>query len=308
MDAICIKVLILFLVANILVIVEMLRFGGKPTSGYSYLKWTQLDPDYLKMTFESRTSWLIFDDLLSCLSSISLFALFLPIFQVSWILSRGGKHRIVRHLSIFLIALAGGLGELMASLMVIGARTAAHRINSSPLDNWMSGDTKYYEDDGVGRRVFEIVYLMAIGSTTWVDAFEWLCLSLVFMILYFEMKTSHTLKREGEITFEPCLATLGLVISYFAFFEFLAQLARAASWNLWTTVSFYMLITNLFILLPCWLVLLGGSLPQIRTSFQNRQEEMPLREVDSSLTDGAPTSLSSDLLLLQTPRNEDTQR
>jgi len=312
-DGVCLGVFIIILLTDIFMIVALLRFGGLPVSGFSIQKWFQLDPDYLKMTFESRNSWRIFDDMLSLLSSISLVALFLPIFQVSWILSHRGKRRIVHHISIFILALAGGLSELMASLMTVGARSAAHRINDvAQLDSWVSGDSElsvnggiYYEDDGFGRRVFEIVYFMAVGLTTWVDAFEWLCLALIFTILYFEVRIEHKLLREGEITIDKNVAYLGLIIGIFGYFEFLSLVARVESWEVWSIISFFAYIINVCALLPAWLVLLGKNLPRIRASFENQHEAIPLRTDDISL-ESEDNSLGENVSFSDS--DEDTDR
>merc|ERR1719491_1414600 len=175
-DSTCLVVLLMFLVGNIIKFLSWLTFDAT-NKDFSYRSWTSLDPDYLKQSFESKSSRFIFDDVVSLLSSISFVALFVPIFQVSWMLSHGGNHRTINHLFIFLLCVSGGLSELMASLMMTGLRHTLHWSSKSVVD-WglRQGDTSYddeiHTDDGVGWRSLEIVYMMNIGLVTWVDAFE----------------------------------------------------------------------------------------------------------------------------------------
>lgn len=281
MDITCVAVLLLTMATNILKLIANFSFGSiavsdVPHKDFSYESWSSLDPDYLKMTCESRSSRRILHAIVSLSSSISGYALYVPIFQLCWIFSRGGKRTTVNHLSIFFLALSGGLSELMASLMLTGFRTVAHAFSESDeISNWGSRDwaltvdgESYRSDDGIGLRALEIIYLMSAGLTTWVDAFEYICIFGIFVILYFEIMT--------ELTSYRSWSRIGLAIGIINLFEFFAEIMRLKSWSFWSNAAVFLGDISSWILIPCWLIILGKGLPKIRVSILNQDENTPL--------------------------------
>jgi len=266
-DTGCLFALLILFVSNILDIIERrhFRFSGGSS-------WRELDPDFIKNNFERRSSWHYFSDISSLFSAIGLFSLLLPIFQVSWILSRGGKRKIVLHITLFVIALAGGICELVSNLLMTGVRGAASFLTNFEMSDWgLNGDGN---GDGVGWRALEISYIMTRGLSTWINAFEWISLSAIFTILFVLVSSEHKHLREGAVTFDFSWAILGQVIGILAFCEFVSELLRTSSWLVWSRFSHAISIINLWILLPIWLILLGMKLPKIRESYYASAQEV----------------------------------
>jgi len=258
--------------------------SGRYTAGnFANRQSLSRDPIYLEERFDKRSEHRGFDDIVSMLSALSLFALFVPIFQVSWILSRGGKRGIVRHITIFVLAMAGGLCELLSSLMMTGTRSMASFLSRNfELNDW--GLCNNYESDngdGLGWRVLELSYMMNRGLTTWVNAFEWLCLSAIFLILFIEVKEEIRQLRDDAISFSQGWASIGLIIGQLGLFEFISDVMRSSNWRFFSSVSHVITIINFWVLLPVWLIMLGMKLPKMKESFEDREEE---REDEAPLT------------------------
>jgi len=268
-DRSCLVALLFLLVANILEAIERNNF---PRLEFDKLK--ELDPDAIKTTFRNRNSWHFFFDFASMFSAIALFALLIPIFQVSWILSRGGKRKITLHITLFIVALAGGLCELIAQLLMAGVRGMASFLSTRfEMDNWSLNDSG---NDAVGWRALEIAYMMTRSLTTWVNAFECLSLFGIYTILFILVSAEKKEVKEGAVTFNKAWAALGLGIGLFSVIEFTSELLRTQSWFFWMRFSHVIAIINLWILIPVWLIMLGIKLPQMRKAHCNNEQEVLL--------------------------------
>ena len=126
----------------------------------NWLSFLSLDPEYIEKRFtsdaQSSFSLLGFS---SVVKAIATFAFFVPMLQVSWILSDGGKRHISALVIICSLVVAGGLSQLLVNLMILGAHNATFWIvKSFNLSNWNS------DGDGTGWRVLEIVHIMLQGE------------------------------------------------------------------------------------------------------------------------------------------------
>ena len=113
-----------------------------------------------------------------------------------------------------------------------------------------------------GWKTLEITWLTNQGSRLWIDAIDWLFLSLALVCVH----RSVALTPSGPAkAFSVRWATLGLVIAFFAFFDFVAECARfAAAWRAFSAMSGVLSVLNTLILLPAWLVWLSTMLPAAR--------------------------------------------
>lgn len=282
-DISCLCVLILIFLSDLLTLISMCRFGGLPVEGYDWDSWRSLNRFYIQDSFESRGAWIQFDNFVSLFNSIAFLALFVPIFQVAWITSGGGKRRIGSHIRLFLLAITGGICELLATLMMTGARGASHWIaDYFELDNWGISENN---TDSIGWRVLEISYVMSTSLSLWITTFEWSCLFGIFTILYLEVNEEHIrLKGTGK-TFSKSWATLGLIIGFLGMIEFFAELLSQRP-GTWTIVTRLVTISAKWILIPLWLVQLGSQLPQIRTSFET-SDFIPIDQSSIEMSDSA---------------------
>ncbi len=158
-DVSCFVALILLIVSEILNFVEYLRVfsGGR---AMNYKEWIKLDPGFIKEHFTSTVSLTNMMNFASLMNAVSLFALLVPILQVSWILSDGGKKHLNAHVFICVFAAAGGLCELVVNLMMIGVGSmTSFLVRRFNLDDWDESDA-----GGTGWRVLEVVDLMMNGK------------------------------------------------------------------------------------------------------------------------------------------------
>jgi hypothetical protein len=164
-DASCVVALILVIISEMLSFNEYFQFFSSNGRTMNFEGWTSLDPDYLKEQFSRGDSLTGMVNFASLAKALSLFAFFVPILQVSWILSNGGKRHLTAHVAICVLAASGGLCELVVNLMMIGIRNVtSFLVNRFNLDDW--SDSGEGGGDGTGWRVLEIVHLMTRGKST----------------------------------------------------------------------------------------------------------------------------------------------
>jgi len=280
-DKSCIVAFVLLYISDILNFIQRVTFNSNSRKNNWYSD-IFTDPSRIEDRFETARSYIALDDAVSVFKAISLFALFVPIFQASWLLSRGFKRRIANHITILVLSLAGGMCELLASLMMIGTRSMVRWISRDfELNDW--GVSGVDDEDGIGLRVLQMSEMMNRGLTTWVDAFEWLCLFGIFLILIVDVFDEHKTLKEGAVTFSKGWAMLGFAIGALGWFEFLSDVLRIANWRFFTSLARGIAIINLWLLLPIWLLMTGTQLPKMKDKFEEREEEdeqVPLTDVD----------------------------
>lgn len=256
MDFSCVIALLLVLTSEFLGFFSYRSFFSRDADRQ---KWHQLDPDYLETQFGTSAGSSGVSNAASIFKAISLFALLLPIVQVAWILSNGGRRHLTSFTAICLLGVSGGLCELIANLMTVGLRTVERWIyNSFNLHSWGN------ENDGSGYRVLELIHLMTNGMTIWVDALEWMCMFFIMVILFFMIRYEVNYNNSA---FGTKFAGLGLAIGFLGLFEFIAELLRLRAFRVFAEVSLAISIINTWILLPIWLVVLGKQLSIVKTSF-----------------------------------------
>ena len=166
MESSCLVALLFVITGNILEAITASKTFLRHRDHASFIdhastmqNWKDLDPDYIKQNFEYRLSFLGLTNVASMMNAVALFAVFIPMLQVSWILTNGGKRRLASHTAICALALAGGLCELIVNLMMIGIHNVvAWLVSSFNLDDWSE------EGDGTGWRVLEVVDMTIRGE------------------------------------------------------------------------------------------------------------------------------------------------
>lgn len=290
-DVSCLVAFIMTYLSNVLKYIQIASrsrgngwYGYGSSSGSSSSPSWRTSPSDIEGMFAKRSSIQGLEDVASMCRAIALFSLFVPIFQVCWILSRGGKCRIINHITIVVLALAGGLCELLSSLMMTGTRSMASFLSRRfELNDWeVCGDNG---DDGIGWRVLEMSYMMNVGLTVWVNAFEWICLTGIFTLLLIDVLAEHRVLKEDANSFTKNWAILGFIIGIFGLYEFVSDIMRAFNWRFFSSVSHTITIINLWVLIPIWLTMLGMKLPTMKDKFENREEEAePLAEENAVTT------------------------
>jgi hypothetical protein len=277
----CLLAIVITFVSDI---VELIPFNRIPeeadsddndggASGTSYFdKWTNLNPSFLEMTFEHRSKYSGLESLSLILGALSTFALIVPIAQVSWILSHGGRRSLGLHSAVVIVAMVMGMCELIVALMTVGARQSFQFITDTfELKDWnlLSATDDESGNDGTGYRVLELIDFSVNGITTWMNAFEGICLCIIMTLLFLAVRGENLSTGPRKATFGQKWSYLGLLIGYLCLFEFLADVIDLQSTYFYGMVSFAFVILNSLVLIPVWLFVLGRQLPSIRYSFEN---------------------------------------
>jgi len=247
-----------FVVSNALGIAVIVEDKLRPSYDESLLR--SFDSDYLKLSWSHRRN---IAPLVQTAHVFNLFAwLFLipPILQLAWALSRGGKRKIGVHTAIGGFALAGCTTEILSRLLLLGGWGSAEWISTDfNLNYWVkSGDT-------IGWKVLEIAYSMMEGLLLWVDAFEWICLFNILVLIYFSIGTQMTEHRVLSLWW----GRLGLSIAFFCFVDFSADLLRLEDWTSFAQFSMFIAIVNTCILLPVWLLWLSCTIQNVMPTTNN---------------------------------------
>ncbi len=171
MDISCLVALVLVVTSDVLDILATSRtfwFFNNDKSGFNLEDLADLDTDYIKTRFNFDVENLELYGFSTIMSALAIFAFFVPILQVAWILSDGGKRRVASMGLILVLALTGGMCKLIVSLMLLGIRsTAIGWIGSDTLfnlDNWL-GEAGDGDGDMLGWKVLEVTYTILNGES-----------------------------------------------------------------------------------------------------------------------------------------------
>lgn len=103
----------------------------------------------------------------------------------------------------------------------------------------------------------------------WVDAFEWICLFGILVLLYFSIGTQLPEQRVLPLWW----ARLGLFIAFMAFVDFAADLLRLEEFRTFAEFAIAIAIINTCILLPIWLLCLSCYLDKTMPTFNEEADQ-----------------------------------
>jgi len=263
----CISSAFCFIVSNALgiaVIVERAvrrqdgnRSGsGSGNSNYFYSKMTSLDSDFIERQWMHRRDIAPLDQTSHIFNAFAWLFFLTPILQLAWALSRGGKRKIGIHTAIAGFALIGCTTEILSRLLLFGGWGSASWIaDSFVLTGWSSsgGDN----DDTIGWKTLEIIYTIMNGMLLWVDAFEWICLFVIMILIYFSIGTQH------NCGLSLGFGRLGLSIAFFCVLDFASDLFKFEDWRTFQRLTIGSTILNTCILLPLWLLWLSCTIQNV---------------------------------------------
>lgn len=150
----------------------------KNRSFFSMEDWKALSPDFLVEEWEHRRSIAPLFQSANIFNAFAWFFLAVPIIQLSWALSRGGKRKIGVHAAIATFALAGCFSELISRLLVFGSWTCSNWIATSfNLNYWLPDDLGEGSADMIGWRALEVTFIITEGKST--SRFVFVCRSRV---------------------------------------------------------------------------------------------------------------------------------
>jgi len=249
----CIFSAFCFVVSNALGIAVIVEDLLKVT--FNVEKEKVLDADYL------QERWMHRMDIAPLIQTAHLFnaaawLFFLtPILQLAWALSRGGKRKIGVHSAIAAFAMAGCMSEILSRLLMFGGWNAAHWIAKSfTLTGWLDSGS-----DFTGWKALELAYVIMNGMLMWIDAFEWVCLFVIMILLYFSVGTQMPEQRALSLWW----GRLGLLIAFLSFIDLTAELLRMEDYKDFQKFSIFIALVNTCILLPLWLLWLSCTIRNV---------------------------------------------
>ena len=162
-DISCLLSALCFVVSNSLgiavVVLDMNR------EHFSYQEWKSLNPNFLMEDWAHRRSIAPLFQTANIFNAFAWFFLAVPLLQLAWALSRGGKRKIGVHAAIATFALAGCFSELISRLLVFGSWTSSNWIASSfNLNYWLPNDLAQGSADKIGWRALEVTFIITEGK------------------------------------------------------------------------------------------------------------------------------------------------
>jgi len=259
-DTSCLLCASLFFFANLLSIIHR-AIEYSQMSSEDYQTMLSLDPAFLQNAWTWRSKYVGLKTSAGMFNALAWFTFIIPVLQTAWILSKGGKRHLGLHIFLAGVVVAGGIIESVSRLMIIGVDSVSH---------WMASDFNLsswnYRNDGIGWRVLEMVYQTCNGIIVWIDAFEWLALSGVLIIIYASVDSEKNEESVGR-TFNLTWAHCGVVIGTFCWFDFLAAVMRMENLKMFQSWTILISAMNMLILLPIWIIMLGKQLTEIKPVF-----------------------------------------
>jgi len=162
------------------------------------------------------------------------------------------------------------------------------------LDNWAN------EGDGQGWRTLEVAYMLSRGIILWIDAFEWLALAGIYILIYVSLRAD---RDSSSTTFSMKWAHLGLILGGLSIVAFLADTLRFLSWRLMSTIEMFVAVVNTLILFPVWLIWLGRQLPRLRTKYEEDSNSNEREALTVGLGNAKPTTDES--FVIEDDSNDD---
>merc|ERR1719270_2056090 len=127
--------------------------------------------------------------------------------------------------------------EILSRLLLLGGwGTASWIARDFKLETWVASGN----NDSLGWKVLEVTYLVMQGLLTWVDAFEWICLFNILILLYFSIGTQMPEHRQLSLWW----GRLGLLIAFLCFIDFSSDLLRLEDWRFFAKFSIFTAIVN----------------------------------------------------------------
>jgi hypothetical protein len=264
-----------FLVAGVLRSISWIRHINRDF--YNESEQQDLYSPYLQSEWDHRSSLYPMYAISNTLQAIAWVLFLVPMLQLAWVLSRGGKRSPRIHGAIVGFTLFGTMTELMARFLTFGVTSSGLYLSATfNMDKWLpaSLDTNATGDivlDQMGWKDLEVAFLVLRGMTTYVDAFEFICLFVVLLCVYYSVQTMQ------NRVFSIWWARMGILVSLICIFQFAASVIYELDRNhTFIRAAAGFSIINSMLLLPLWLIILGFALPKTLPTY------IPARDRDVS--------------------------
>jgi len=226
-----------------------------------YGKIMEMDSDYIEKYWGFRTNYNALEISAGVLNALAWFIFTIPLMQLSWILSLGGKRGIWIHVTIIAMAATACFTEFVSRIFFIGISGVTEWMSRTVnLDDWGSSG------NGLGWKVLELSHMINHGMVFWVDAFETLIMFCILTLIYFSSRgLMCSPNYRPSFTLGRCWAHLGLFIGLLSLIDFAANILRFEALG-FRNVYIFISIFNRTLLFPWWLVLMGLNLAKAAKS------------------------------------------
>jgi len=266
MDITCLLAALLFFTGNLLLLIF---YAKEKRRDFSYDTYTTLDPTFLQEEWEFRMDHRPQFLSAGILNGLAWFFFCFPMIQLAWILSQRGSKSIWLHIAIAVLALVGSFTEWIARFLYIGSSVATQwLVKEFNLDNWLPGSNN--SNDEIGWRVLEISHIIASGMVIFIDAFEWIILFVVLVLVHISVRKWRV---HDASSFGACWNSIGLFIALLSLLDFIAEILRLDGFQLFGQIAFWYAAANRLVLLPLWLIILGCRLPYASMKLTQQRPE-----------------------------------
>jgi hypothetical protein len=215
----------------------------------------ELDPEYLQLEWEHRRKMHPMYAASNVLNAFAWMLFAIPMIQVAWVLSRGGQRKMRTNGAIVGFTLAGISTELVSRFLVFGSMSSSLWASKTfNLNYWLQNDT-YDGEDGIGWRSLEVSHIVLHGLTTYVDAFEWVCLFFILALIM------HSVGSMQNPVLNIWWARFGLLVALLCIFDLASAVLLFFDQHTYTRFALGISIINTLIFLPAWLTILAFTLP-----------------------------------------------
>mmetsp|Transcript_13664 Transcript_13664/g.39060 ORF Transcript_13664/g.39060 Transcript_13664/m.39060 type:complete len:293 (+) Transcript_13664:147-1025(+) len=253
MNLSCVLAALLFFTGNLLLLIYYVQEDQR--DHYDYTKYTSLDADYIEIEWNWRVDHRGPYIAAGLINAFAWFFLAFPTIQLTWVLSNQGTRMLWLHVMVGVLILAGSFTEWISRFMSFGSDLATQMIvKNFELDGWISN----LDDSGLGWKTLEVAYVVTQGMVWFVDAFEWLVLFFVMLLIHISVRGF-----EDYATLGGCWNYLSLFISLFSLLDFIAEVLRLDGFKTFSQIAFWYAALNRLVFIPLWLFLLSRSLPVI---------------------------------------------
>ena len=161
-DTSCLLAALCFVISNSLGIAIVVLDQSR--SFFNFEDWKALQPSFLTQEWAHREAMAPLFQTANIFNALAWFFFAIPIVQLAWALSRGGKRSVGVHAAIATFALAGCFSELISRLLVFGSWTCAEWIATSfNLDYWVPEYITQGKADMIGWRALEVTFIITEG-------------------------------------------------------------------------------------------------------------------------------------------------
>jgi len=266
-DFTCVLAALFLFTGNLLLTIWTGIEKSRPT--FDWDSYKTLDPTFLEEHWHDRNDLNGLHLAGSFIIALSWILMVVPILQVAYILSNGGRRALWLHSMMAVLAISAGVTEFVARLMRVGGFNTSNWIQKDfYLDNWAGSES---DPNGVGWKSLEVTYQLQSGMILWVDGWEYFALFGILTLNLISVRGS----RVGPLGEEMCWAGMGFFIGCLSLVDFIFLFLRFVNWDTYNLVSIIFTIMIRLILLPVWLLLLGFKLPVAAAEYAERRAMVP---------------------------------